>query len=680
MASSLRTAEQTDEASKERFDYQHVNIQRTQNVLLIWLDSSIDETNEDCQNTIVELQHVMNAVSTYTDSDQCIEFLKTIKDHKVCMIIPGYLGEQIAPRLHDISEVDSIFIFCGNKNHHEQWAKQWSKIKGVFTEIKPLCEAVKQAAQECEQNAISMSFVPSDKKLDQLDSSFMYTQILKEILSTIKFDDNHIQDYMNCCRETFANNKVELNNIKQLEREYHDKTPIWWYTCETFLYPMLNRGIRMMDGNIMTRMGFFINDLHEQIKELCKAQKVTEIFTVYRGQALSQAHFEQLKQTKGGLMSFNSFLSTSKIRKVSLSFAQCAASNRDLVGILFVMTIDPSQSTTPFALISDISAISVEDEVLFSMHSVFRIHDIKQMDGNSKLFEVSLTLTSDKDEQLNALTERIREESYPDEEGWARLGFALENMGQFVKAEEVYKMLLDQKMEESQKAALYHRLGWIKNKQAEYQEAIKYYEKSLAIKEKTLPPNHFQFAVSYNDMGVVYFNVRNYSKALSSHEKALAIRQQSLPSNHLDLAMSYNNIGLVHANTNSYSKALSYYEKSLAMKEKTLPPNHPHLATSYNNIGSVYFNTRNYSKALPYYEKALAIQQQSLPSNHPDLVLSYNNIGLLYENMKNYSEAHSFFERAVQTAQQSLPSNHPWSHQMRSNLHRVNNLRRVKRR
>ena len=38
--------------------------------------------------------------------------------------------------------------------------------------------------------------------------------------------------------------------------------------------------------------------------------------------------------------------------------------NPDLVGILFIMKIDPTQSTTPFASIRAVSCFEEEDEVL----------------------------------------------------------------------------------------------------------------------------------------------------------------------------------------------------------------------------------------------------------------------------------------------------------------------------
>ena len=79
------------------------------------------------------------------------------------------------------------------------------------------------------------------------------------------------------------------------------------------------------------------------------------------------------------------------------------------------MTIDPekvssSSSTTPFALIDRESAIPTEQEILFSMHTVFRIDDIQQTKENKQIYEVQLTLTDDNDPQLTRLTQRMRKE------------------------------------------------------------------------------------------------------------------------------------------------------------------------------------------------------------------------------------------------------------------------------
>jgi tetratricopeptide (TPR) repeat protein len=449
----------------------------------------------------------------------------------------------------------------------------------------------------------------------------MYTQIMKEILLTITFEQQHFKEFVDYCGQIFDDNEEELESINKLKQSYRNETPVWWYTCQCFLYPMLNRALRMSDVDIIIKMGFFISDLHRQIEQLHKEQsgnhQTGKMLTVYRGQGLSKADFQKLKEIKGGLMSFNNFLSTSKDPNVSLHFARSALADPDSVGIFFVMTIDPSKSTTPFASINGISYFPKEDEVLFSMHSVFRIKDIKFMGENQRLIQVDLILTGENDDKdLRKLTDRIREETFPDQKGWYRLGLVLRKMGQFQKSQQVYEVLLGQATNEGSKASIYHQLGVMNAEQEEYKEAIIFFEKSIEILKKILPANDPNLATSYNNIGSMYNNMGEYSKALSSHEKALAIRQQSLP------------------------------------------PNHPDLAMSYNNIGSLHGKMQQYAQALPYFEKALEIQQQSLPSNHPDLAMSCYNIGLLYENMDEHSKARSFYERAVNIGQQALPPNH----------------------
>jgi tetratricopeptide (TPR) repeat protein len=289
-------------------------------------------------------------------------------------------------------------------------------------------------------------------------------------------------------------------------------------------------------------------------------------------------------------------------------------------GILFVMTIDPSLSSTSFASITGVNYFqNIEDEVLFSMHTIFRIREIKSLGENNRLWQVELSLTSDNDKDLHVLTESIREETLSDSKGWYRLGILLLKMGQPDKAHQVYEVMLQQASDEGGKAGIYHQLGSIKNAQGQYKEAIIFYEKSLEIDQKTLPPTHLNLAGSYNNIGLVYRKMSKYSKALSYYEKALEIQQKSLPPTHLDLGGSYNNIGMAYYNMGEYSKALSYYEKALEIRQKTLPPTHPDLAMSYNNIGLVYNNMGEYSKAVSLYQRAVNIGQQSLPKDHPDL-------------------------------------------------------------
>ena len=190
-----KKAEQASVVPKGVMLRRRVNIQRMQNVLLIWLDNNIDQNNEDCRNTISQLRHVLHDINIYTDGDQCMQFINTITDNKVCLIISSVLRQHIVPRVHDMSQVDSIFIFCGNKKRTRTMGQRMAPRLRGFSQIYHLSvKPSNRQLSECEKNAISISFVAantgdaSSTTLDRLDPSFMYTQIVKEILLAIKFE------------------------------------------------------------------------------------------------------------------------------------------------------------------------------------------------------------------------------------------------------------------------------------------------------------------------------------------------------------------------------------------------------------------------------------------------------------------------------------------------------------
>ena len=634
-----------------------------QNVLLIWMDPEIDQSNMDCQNTLAQLQNIVNGVHIFTKRDECIDFLTEVNFMKVFLIIEGTLGQKILPLIHDIPQLDGVYIFDSKKSSPEQWAKTWVKVKGIHTEMTPICESLQQTVKQINQDSIAMSFVTleeiaSSQNLDQLEPSFMYIQLFKGILLKMKYTQQSIRHFTAYCR---SGDYGSPTNITRFESDYNPNKAIWWYTNPSFIYSMLNNALRMLKADTIINMGFFIRDLHHQIDGLHQKQVNSyrgKSFVVYRGQGLSTTDFEKLRKTKGGLISFNNFLSTSITQNASLGFATGALSNTDTVGILFQMSIDPSVSSAPFASIDEFSYFRTEQEILFSMHTVFRIGEIKQIDENNRLYQVELTLTSDDDPQLRILAKRTREEARGGT-GWQTIGILLLKINQFDKAEELYPVLLEQASDEGQKARYYNQLGYIRDHQGDNEKALWFYDKSLKIRQKTLPPNHPDLASSYNNIGEMYRNMGEYSKALLFYDKSLEIDQKTLPPNHINLATSYNNIGSMYENIGEYSKALSFFDKSLEIYQKTLPPNHPDLATSYNNTGSMYHKMGEYSKALSYYEKSLEIYQKTLPPNHPNLATSYNNIGSMYYNMGEHSKALSFYDKSLEIRQKTLPSNHP---------------------
>ncbi|CAF4748562.1 unnamed protein product, partial [Rotaria sp. Silwood2] len=261
----------------------------------------------------------------------------------------------------------------------------------------------------------------------------------------------------------------------------------------------------------------------------------------------------------------------------SYSFAESAGDNPQLIGILFQIEIDPLISTVSFASLDNISQYSdSEKEILFSMHTVFRIGKIKKF--KDRLWQVNLTLTSDNDQQLKQLTNHIRKENQKNN-GWHRMAGLMITMGKFNKALEIFNLIRE--------------------------------TSSTANSDK-------QFVIYpaiYHDMAVAYQGIGDYPSALLYYQKTLEIQQKFLPHNHPELITTYNNIGSINDTMGNYSIALSYYQMALEIQKTFFPADHPSLAITYNNIGAVHNSMGNYPAALSYYEHTLKIEQKSLPSN-----------------------------------------------------------------
>ena len=543
-----------------------------QNFLLVWLDPSINISMENYQNSLAHFQSVTNKVNIFTDRDEAIDFFTENHGVKTFLLIEDTIGQQILPLIHNIQQLDAIYIFGSQQSEDEQWTTKWMKIKGVHTEIQPLCKALQLAAKQCNQDSIAVSFVTigeasSNVNLNQLEPTFMYTQIFKEILLNMEYDEQSVKNFTTYCRES---NYGTLDDINRFENGYSEQSAVWWYTSSPLVYPMLNVALRLMESEAIINLGFFIHNLHQQIQQLYPQQIKSyrgATLTVYRGQGLAVEDFEKLQKTKGGLMSFNNFLSTSTDQDISFAFAESASTIPNKIGILFKISIDPSVSSTPFASIEEFSQFKEEGEILFSMHTVFRVVEITPHPRGNSIFQVDLQLTADDDQELRILTQHIREEVVG-ETGWERLSMLLVKIGHFNKAQELYNVLLNQPFGRHKEAMYYNNLGYIKNAQGDHKKAIECHEKALEIRQKTLPANHPHLAISYNNIGLEHSDIGEYSKALSFQKKALEIREKTLPANHPLLAISYSNIGCVCYHSGEYSKALTFYEKALEIQEK----------------------------------------------------------------------------------------------------------------
>jgi tetratricopeptide (TPR) repeat protein len=192
-----------------------------------------------------------------------------------------------------------------------------------------------------------------------------------------------------------------------------------------------------------------------------------------------------------------------------------------------------------------------------------------------------------------------------------------------------------------------------------YTDAEPLYGRALAIREKTLGPEHLGVANSLNNLAVLYRAQGQYAKAEPLFQRALTIRKKVLGPEHPYLATSLNNLAGLYDTQGQYAKAEPLYLRALATREMAVGPEHPGLALSLNNLAVLYYHQGRYAEAEPLFHRALAIREKALGPQHPHLAESLNSLAELYRAQGQYAKAEPLYQQALAIREKALGPQHP---------------------
>ena len=633
--------------------------------VVIWLDSDAYNTDIIYQNSLARLQQTFSTFNIMTTIKDAMKYLSTVKNSSVIMVISIDLFEEIWPRIKPMNQVDSIYILSPDGEKEELLEQGHQKVKGVFTRVESICSSMTRRTKIFRQEALIMSIIPSmkytKKDLPHLNQLFIYWMMTKQIILDTKYENNAMKILTQFCRSEYLGNTDELKLIDEFEENYRKKGPIWWYTRDCFVSALLNRAIQTQDIEIIIRMGFFIKDLHQQLEKLqLEAQKHHYLpIIAYRTQTVSNEELKKITEIKGNLLTFSNFIYGDPDYDASLALARRKQPDGNGASILFRMKVESKHTSSPYALLGDASYSPERAKfILFSIHSVFRIIDIKQIERH--VWEIDLTLTDVNDERIVSLTEILREETR-DGPSWFKLGRLMTTLRHYDRARDIYFALLEAVPENDllELAKIYNELGLVSDEIGDYTSALSFYQKAFEIRRKNLPPNHRSLSVSYNNMGEVQRQMGDYYSAFETQKKALNIKERSLRPNDPSFAVTYNNIALAKESLGDFNTALEFYEKALHVRKRILPADHLELATIYNNIGELYRLMGDFPTALKNLQKALAIRRKKFTEYDATLAIPYNNIGLIYRELGDYSKAIDYLQKSLTVKEKSFPPNHP---------------------
>ena len=106
-------------------------------------------------------------------------------------------------------------------------------------------------------------------------------------------------------------------------------------------------------------------------------------------------------------------------------------------------------------------------------------------------------------------------------------------------------------------------------------------------------------------MASLYQSQARHAEAESLSKRALAIREKSLGPEHPDVANSLNIIANIYLPQARYTEAEPLYKRALAIQEKTLGPEHQDVTKTLNNLVNLFASQQRYAEALPYVRRVI---------------------------------------------------------------------------
>ncbi|WP_462282141.1 tetratricopeptide repeat protein [Salinivirga cyanobacteriivorans] len=178
-----------------------------------------------------------------------------------------------------------------------------------------------------------------------------------------------------------------------------------------------------------------------------------------------------------------------------------------------------------------------------------------------------------------------------------------------------------------------------------YDEAVKYYQKSLTIAREI--QNEKLCAFNLNNLGMVNTYLENYEKAIDNYSESSLIIEKT--GDTIEYAKILNNIAELNMLMGNLDQALKQHLSVMDIIEES--DEHVFLIWLYNDIGIVYQLKADNELALQYFYKALNLSNKK--DNSLGKSLTMNHIGRVYLQQKEYEKAKDYFYKGLKYAKET---------------------------
>lgn len=243
-----------------------------------------------------------------------------------------------------------------------------------------------------------------------------------------------------------------------------------------------------------------------------------------------------------------------------------------------------------------------------------------------------------------------------------RLADAIESMGVVAREQENYKdaegyfqrsLAIKQKtpdMTPFELALAMDYLGDLYGLEGRFDDGEKWLRQSLKILEQSYgadAPRAPTYSKILNDLGNLYKDAGRLPEAEAALRKSYANERGKVGEGDQNAASTLGNLALVLNAQSRYAEAETLFNQTLIANEKAYGPNHPSVVYALNNLANNYVDQGRTAEALAMQSRVLAINEKVAGPESPDVARSLVNLANSYKELGRPSEAIPLYDRAL---------------------------------
>ncbi len=103
-------------------------LQNLETFSLLWLDENVNSNKENI-NAQKILRTVINQLKIFENYHLCEQYIRQITDvNSVILIVSGRYGKELIPTIHNLLQLNAVYVYCMDIKSNEIWAKKYDKV------------------------------------------------------------------------------------------------------------------------------------------------------------------------------------------------------------------------------------------------------------------------------------------------------------------------------------------------------------------------------------------------------------------------------------------------------------------------------------------------------------------------------------------------------------------------